>query len=108
MSLRETLSNYWYAFQQEFFPRLETNLDPLSERHKLFVEIVEFVRLEDPLLYRRGLPGRPPEDRAALARAFIAKAVFGLPTTRTLIERLRVDRTLCHLCGWCQRRPTAE
>ena len=28
MSLRETLSNYWYwyAFQQELFPRLETDL----------------------------------------------------------------------------------
>jgi hypothetical protein len=28
-----------------------------------------------------GLPGRPPSDRAALARAFVAKAVIGLPTT---------------------------
>ena len=26
----------------------------------------------------RGLPGRPQEDRAALARAFIAKAVFAI------------------------------
>lgn len=100
MSLRETLSNYWYAFQQELFPRLEANLAPLSQRYELFVEVVELVRLEDLLPYLCGLPGRPPEDRAALARAFLAKAVFDIPTTRALIERLRVDRTLYQLCGW--------
>jgi hypothetical protein len=38
-----------------------------------------------------GLPGRPPCDRAALARAFVAKAVIGLPTTSMLIERLKVE-----------------
>ena len=99
MSLRQTLSNYWYAFQQELFPRLETDLASLSQRYKLFVEVVEFVRLEDLLPYLCGLPGRPPEDRAVLARAFLAKAVFNIPTTRALIERLRVDRTLYRLCG---------
>ena len=35
-----------------------------------------------------------------LARAFLAKAVFDIPTTRALIERLQVDRRLCRLCGW--------
>ena len=48
MSLRETLSNYWYAFQQELFPKLEAQLAPLSERYQLFVAVVEFVRLRDP------------------------------------------------------------
>ena len=100
MSLRETLSNYWYAFQQELFPRLEADLGCLSERYEFFVTVVEFVRLEVLLPSISGLPGRPPEDRAALARAFIAKAVFDIPTTRALIERLQVDRTLYRLCGW--------
>ena len=36
-------------------------------------------------------PGRPPEDRRALARAFVAKAVLGVSTTSALIERLDVD-----------------
>ena len=58
------------------------------------------MRLEVLLPSISGLPGRPPEDRAALARAFIAKAVFDIPTTRALIERLQVDRTLYRLCGW--------
>jgi hypothetical protein len=35
-----------------------------------------------------------------LARAFVAKAVLGLPTTSMLIERLMVDRQLRQLCGW--------
>ena len=72
------------------------------DRRGLAQEVVEFVRLEDLLPYLCGLPGRPPEDRAALARAFLAKAVFDIPTTRALIglERLRVDRTLYQLCGW--------
>ena len=45
-------------------------------------------------------PGRPQEDRRALARGFIAKAVWDLPTTRHLIDRLKVDPPLRRLCGW--------
>ena len=89
MSLREMLSDYWYAFQQELFPRLESELGP--ERYELFVAVLELVRVEALLPYFRGQVGRPEEDRAALARAFIAKAVFDVPTTRGLIERLEVD-----------------
>ena len=35
MSLRETLPDYWYAFQQQLFPRLETAFGPLSGRYGL-------------------------------------------------------------------------
>ena len=100
MSLREMLSDYWYAFQQELFPRLEGALGPMGERYELFVAVLELVRVEALLPYFRGQAGRPEEDRAALARAFIAKAVFDVPTTRGLIERLEVDGRLCRLCGW--------
>ncbi|HBY60306.1 MAG TPA: IS5/IS1182 family transposase [Solibacterales bacterium] len=44
--------------------------------------------------------GRRARDRAALAAAFIAKAVLNLETTRDLIRRLRVDSALRRLCGW--------
>ena len=77
MSLREMLSDYWYAFQQELFPRLESELGPMGERYELFVAVLELVRVEALLPYFRGQVGRPEEDRAALARAFIAKAVNG-------------------------------
>ena len=48
-------------------------------------------------------PGRPPEDRRALARAFVAKAMLGIPTTTALIERLAVDKPLRHILGWERR-----
>ena len=90
----------WYAFQQELFPSLESELGPMGERYELFVTVLELVRVEALLPYFRGQVGRPEEDRAALARAFIAKAVFDVPTTRALIERLEVDGRLRRLCGW--------
>jgi hypothetical protein len=46
------------------------------------------------------MTGRPQRDRAALARAFVAKAVLNLPTTEALIDRLQQDRSLKRLCGF--------
>jgi hypothetical protein len=48
-------------------------------------------------------PGRPPEDRRTLARAFVAKAVLGIPTANALIERLAVDKSLRRILGWERR-----
>ena len=48
--------------------------------------------------------GRPPDDRRALARAFVAKAVLGVPTTTALIERLDVDKSLRRILGWERRK----
>ena len=101
MSLQDTLSQYWLSFQRGLFPWLAEELGPLSERHKRLVQVLEFVRVEELLPGTRGGgAGRPPESRAALARAFLAKAVFAVPTTRALVERLRNDPTLRRLCGW--------
>ncbi len=47
-----------------------------------------------------GLPDRLPSELAALARAFVAKAVFNFPTTSLLIEMLSAAKTLRRLCGW--------
>ena len=100
MSLRTILSNYGFVFQRELFPALEEELGPLGARYGLFVTVLGFVQVEQFLTCLRGLPGRPQEDRAALARAFIAKAVFAITTTRALIERLAIDSSLRRLCGW--------
>jgi len=40
------------------------------------------------------------KDREQIARAFIAKPVYNFQTTRDLIDRLHIDRTLRILCGW--------
>jgi len=100
MPLRETLSDYWRTLQGQLFPFLEEDLGPLGERHKQFVTVLELVRVENFVRHWHGLPGRPRKDRAALARAFLAKAQFNIPQTDMLIERLGVDKALRRLCGW--------
>jgi hypothetical protein len=100
MSLRESLSSYWEKFQGELFPFLEETIGFLTESHKALVTVMDMTRLEAFVPHWHGLPGRPLAERAALARAFVAKAVFNLPTTRMLIERVQADKTLRRLCGW--------
>lgn len=43
--------------------------------------------------------GRPPYPRQALVAAFLAKAVYGLATTRALLDRLHTDTALREQCG---------
>ena len=100
LSLKQTLSRHWFRFQRELFPWLEETLGPLGERYERLVRVLELVRVEEWLPYNRGWRGRPLKDRAALARAFLAKAVLDVPTTRGLVERLRTEPTLRRLCGW--------
>ena len=98
MPLRATVSQYWLTFQRDLFPWLAEELGPLSERHKRLVQVLEIVRVEDwlpsPCVGGRG---RPQQQRAALARALLAKAVFDVPTTRALVERLGHDPQLRRL-----------
>ena len=103
MPLFARLSSYWCAIQAQLFPVfpvIEEELGPLGERYQCFITVLEFVRVEQFLPYFHCLRGRPRQDRAALARAFIAKAVFQLATTRALLERLAHDRPLRRLCGY--------
>jgi hypothetical protein len=101
MSLRERLSTYWLRIQEELLPWLQDVADStLSPHHKQLVSVLGFALVEKFLPCWPGLVGRPPSERAALARAFIAKAVFNLPTTRLLISMLSADKTLRQICGW--------
>jgi Transposase DDE domain/Transposase domain (DUF772) len=101
MSLKETLSAYWLHIQEELLPWLnDTTCGPLNEHHKQLVSVLGMARIEAFLPGWPGLPGRPLSERSALARAFVAKAVFNFPTTRLLIEMLSADKTLRRLCGW--------
>ena len=100
MPLSETLSNTWDHVQGFLFPRLREMAGPLTEAHKQLIVVLEVAGIEAFVQMRDGGPGRPPDDRHALARAFAAKAVLGLPQTNMLIERLAVDATLRRLCGW--------
>ena len=86
--------------EEYLFPTIEADLGPLGERYQAFITVLEFVRVEQHLPGGRNWRGRPLQDRAALARAFIAKAVFQIDTTRALRERLTNDPALRRLCGW--------
>jgi transposase len=99
----EKLSRYWDKIQGSFFPELEEELGPLTEKQQQVIETLELVRIEAYLPWLVGYVGRPPKDRAALARAFVAKSVYNMPTTRMLIERLQSDLSLCRICGWERR-----
>ena len=103
MLLRETLSNHWNRLQHKLFPEMENALGVLSDKHTRLVTVLETVRVEAFLPYPHGYVGRPCEERAALARAFIAKAIYNLSTTRLLIDLLEGDVRLRRLCGWERR-----
>ncbi|MBF0561838.1 MAG: transposase [Alphaproteobacteria bacterium] len=100
MSLSEKLSSYWRTIQGELFPWLEESLGSLTESHKRLVVVLEVANIGAFVRHWHGLPGRPTAERASLARAFVAKAVWNLPTTEALIDRLQVDKPLRRLCGY--------
>ncbi|MBF0141627.1 MAG: transposase, partial [Magnetococcales bacterium] len=80
-----------------------------TEKQQLVVTVLEVVRIEDHIPFRyQWLLGRPPADRQALARAFVAKAVLNLPTTVMLIDRLDCDPCLRRICGWEMRQPATR
>jgi hypothetical protein len=100
MVLREILTRQWWRIQDDLFPAAEEDLGPLSEKHRMLIVVLETVCVERFLPYVHGLVGRPLAERTALARAFIVKAVFNLPTTRLLIDLVQGDIRLRRLCGW--------
>lgn len=102
--MREMLTSSWNHIQGFLFPMLREEVGPLTPQHERLVTVLDVARIEAFVQMWPGLPGRPLADRHALARAFVAKAVFNLPTTLALIERLTADPVLRRLCGWEGRR----
>ncbi len=104
----EKLSQFWGRIQGDLFPWLKEELGPLSPKLQELVAILELVRIEDHIRSTAGEPGRPPKDRAAIARAFVAKAVYGFSTTRMLLDRLHSDVPLRRICGFESRREIVD
>lgn len=100
MPLLKLLTSTWRHIQGSLFPQLAEEVGPLTDQHKRVIVVLDMARMEAFVTGWSGLPGRPPADRQALARAFVAKAVLGLPHTNQLIDRLNADKTLRRLCGW--------
>ncbi|MDQ6966560.1 MAG: transposase [Mariprofundaceae bacterium] len=98
--LREGLSQSWLRIQGSLFPWLQEELGPLTIKQQQLVATLELIRIEEHLSFYYGGPGRPRKDRAAIARAFIAKMVYTIPCTSMLLERLNSDKSLRRICGW--------
>ena len=94
------LTPFHRLLQTVLFPAIEVQLGPLSESHRQLVRILALVEVESLVLPSTRGVGRPARHRRAIARAFVAKAVFNLATTRQLLDRLLADDLLRRLCGW--------
>ena len=78
-------------------PCVEHGIGPLNEKHQRFVAALDLQPVETFFRTDRHRHGRPQKDRYALARSFIAKAIWDMPTTRDLIDRLPCDPPLRRL-----------
>ena len=99
----DRLSQFWDRVQGSLFPQLEEELPPLTQKQQQAIAILEMIRIEQAVGRFSCWRGRPQKSRAALARAFVIKAVYNMPTTRMLIERMHSDISLRRICGWEQR-----
>ncbi len=98
--LREGLSQSWLRIQGSLFPWLQEELGPLTIKQQQLVTTLELIRIEEHLSSYHGGVGRPRKDRAAIARAFVAKMVYTISCTSMLLERLKSDKSLRRICGW--------
>ena len=93
----------WINRQRSLLPGLDEELDPLTAKLEHLIIILDTLGLEAFVAPPTRGRGRPADDRPAVARSFVAKAVLTIPTTSALIERLQIDRALRRICGWERR-----
>ncbi len=98
--LHSRLSQAWLNIQDSLFPWLAEELGELTQKQQELVTTLEMIRIEEFIPSSHGFPGRPPKDRGAIARAYVAKTVYNMPTTRALLDRLKTDISLRRICGW--------
>ena len=94
-----TLSRYWLNMQGSLFPWLTEEMGDLTKKHQELVTAIELLRIKRFTYSNHGFPGCPLKSRNAIARAFIAKMIYNMPTTRILLDRLARDITLRRICG---------
>ena len=100
LTLRQQLTQFAHVLQNHLFPVLEEATGELDDTARRLVATLEMVSLARFVPASRGWIGRPSKDRLAMARAFVAKAVYGYSLTRQLLERLQQDAQLRRICGW--------
>ena len=102
----ERLSWLTGRIQKDLFPYVQECFnDPVTKKQQQLITILEVVEVER---YARSAKyqwmGRKLSDRCAIARAFVAKAVYNLGTTRMLLETLKTAPNVSRICGFERRR----
>ena len=103
MKLEEKISWLMGRVQRSLFPHLDECFDTLlTAQERRLVTILEIVQVEKhvPKSRKTQYMGRILLEREALARAFVAKAVYRFPTTSDLIKALRANKNLRRICGF--------
>jgi hypothetical protein len=98
------LNQFHRILQGVLFPALEEQLGPLTDKQRQLIAVLEVVQIEAMVGPWQGGVGRPARNERAIARAFVAKAIYNLSLTRQLLDRLHNDASLRRLCGWESRR----
>lgn len=100
----DRIAEIWNRVERSLFPHLRECLPAMTESHRDLVWVLETVRIEEHVRpeWMQWL-GRRRKDRKALARAFVGKALYNEPTTKSFLDRLRADESLRRICGWERR-----
>jgi len=100
LNLRQQITQFAHVLQSNLFPVLQEELGKLTGPCKRLLATLEMIPLARFVPCGRGWVGRPSKDRLAIASAFVAKAIYGFPTTRALLDALANDPQLRKICGW--------
>jgi len=97
-NISSSLSKMWIKIlnlETSLFPALkeELRLKELSCKEQKLIKILDFAQIENNITVVSKT--NRPKDRVEIARAFIAKSVYNIQTTRELIDRLRHYITIC-------------
>lgn len=98
MIFMSKIQNRWRCVQKSLFTDDVSLDDKYSPKHQKLAVIFDCIDIPEFTDELDGFRGRPKRDRSALLAAFVAKAVWNLPTTEALIDRLHLDKVLRRLC----------
>ncbi len=101
---KPTIARHWLRYQPLLFPELLDDIGPLTDRHRQFVLVLDTLLLERVIFDGSPPTGRKPCSRLAIAKCFVGKAVFNLPTNEMLLDRLHIDKVFRRIVGFEKRR----
>jgi hypothetical protein len=105
MKLTEKVSWLMGRLQRSLFPSPEQCcVSPLSKQERHLVKLFEIIEIERHIPKNQQWIGRPAAERRAIGRSYVAKAVFGYPHTRSLINELQARPNLRLICGFPTQR----